>query len=242
MRITERLKEKAQDINAHSPIVISFLGDSVTQGCFELYPTGEKTFQTEFRPDEAFSNKLKKLIESVLPNVAINMINAGLSGDKSFGGAERVQRDVISHNPDLCIVCYGLNDVNRGLEQLDVYENALDSIFKQLNEANIEVIFMTPNMMSTYVVEEESNPHLRNVLKEVTKKQVEGVMDTYMEKALEVCAKNNISVCDCYKKWKQLNSIGVDTTRLLANRVNHPAEKMHWLFAASLFEMIMDLK
>ena len=242
MRITEKLKAKAQDINANAPIVISFLGDSVTQGCFELYPTGEKTFQTEFRPEEAFSNKLKKLIESVLPNVAINMINAGLSGDKSFGGAERVQRDIISHNPDLCVVCYGLNDVNRGLEQLDVYENALDSIFKQLIEANIEVIFMTPNMMSTYVVEEESNPHLRNVLKEVTKKQVEGVMDAYMEKALEVCAKNNITVCDCYKKWKQLNSIGVDTTRLLANRVNHPAEKMHWLFAASLFEMIMDLK
>lgn len=34
---------------------------------------------------------------------------------------------------------------------------------------------------------------------------------------------------------------GADVTRLLANRVNHPTENMHWLFAASLFEMIMGV-
>ena len=61
-----------------------------------------------------------------------------------------------------------------------------------------------------------------------------------MEKAMEVCRNNDVPVCDCYRKWKKLKENGVDITRLLSNRVNHPTEAMHWMFAASLFEMIMD--
>ena len=42
------------------PIVIGFLGDSVTQGCFELYKTGETDFDTEFRSYEAYHSKLTR--------------------------------------------------------------------------------------------------------------------------------------------------------------------------------------
>ena len=65
-------------------------------------------------------------------------------------------------------------------------------------------------------------------------------MDVYMEKAREVCARNEIPVCDCYAKWKQLEAWGADVTRLLANGINHPTENLHWLFAVSLLEMILE--
>ena len=45
----------------------------------------------------------------------------------------------------------------------------------------------------------------------------------------------------CYEKWKKINAMGADVTHLLANKVNHPNEKMHWIFAWSLFEMILGL-
>ena len=59
--------------------------------------------------------------------------------------------------------------------------------------------------------------------------------------AREVCARNQVPVCDCYAKWKKLEENGADVTRLLANRVNHPAENLHWLCAVSRFEMILGM-
>ena len=240
MKITDRIHEKLKN-KKQKPILISFLGDSVTQGCFELYPHSTDGFQTVFRPGEAYCQKLKRLIETVIPDVTINILNAGLSGDKSYDGADRLERDIIAYKPDLCVVCYGLNDLTRGSEHLECYASSLDSIFSRLDEAGIEVIFMTPNMISTYVSDEITIPRLRTVAEHVTERFSDGTYDLFMDKTREICEKNNVPICDCSKKWQQLYSMGADVTRLLANRINHPTEDMHWLFAASLFEMIMGM-
>lgn len=238
MRITERIRENAE--GKHRPITIGFLGDSVTQGCFELYRTGEKTYATEIRSYEAYHQKLKRLIEEVFPGVLVNTINAGISGDNAVGGENRLERDILSFSPDLVVVCYGLNDVVKGAEGLNEYGEALEQIFQKLKESKTEIIFMTPNMIGERAVAEEKDPLLYSVLEETSLLQRNGTMDSYMEKAKEVCKKNNVTVCDCYQKWKKLKENGADITRLLANRINHPSEKMHWLFAVSLFEMIME--
>ena len=41
---------------------------------------------------------------------------------------------------------------------------------------------------------------------------------------------------DSYHKWKNMAKNGVDTTRLLANRINHPNYAMHDFFAYWLVE------
>lgn len=239
MRIAERIKENISRPGQCRPVTIGFLGDSVTQGCFELYSTGEDSLETEFRSFQAYHSKLKRMLEEVFPSVPVNIINGGVSGDNAPGGRRRLQRDILSFQPDLVVVCFGLNDVCRGMEGISDYVEALEGIFQELQAAGAEVIFMTPNMMGTRAVAEEKDPFIHSVLENITKLQVEGIMDAYMEKALEVCAANQVPVCDCYRKWKKLEESGADVTRLLANRVNHPQEKMHWLFAASLFEMML---
>lgn len=239
MRITERIRENAREVGQHRPVTIGFLGDSVTQGCFELYSTGETSFETEFRSYEGYHAKLKRMLEEVFPQVPISIINGGISGDNAPNGRKRLHRDIISYQPDLAVVCFGLNDAGRGPEGIEDYAQALDGIFKELKEAGIEAIFMTPNMMGTRAVAEVKDPFLYSVLEGMTKLQRDGVMDAYMDKAREVCARNQVPVCDCYRKWKSLEKNGADITRLLANRVNHPLESMHWLFAFSLFEMIV---
>ncbi len=241
MRITERITENTQNFGQRRPVVIGFLGDSVTQGCFELYRKDENTLETEFRSYEAYHSKLKRMLEEVFPSVPINIINAGISGDSARGGRKRLSRDVLPFQPDLVVVCFGLNDVTLGMEGLSLYAEALEGIFRELRTAEIETIFMTPNMIGTRVVAEETDPFIRSTLENVTRFQIDGIMDAYMEKAKEVCAENQVPVCDCYTKWKKLMENGADVTRLLANRVNHPTENMHWLFAASLFEMILGL-
>ena len=39
---------------------------------------------------------------------------------------------------------------------------------------------------------------------------------------------------------KKLEQNGVDTTILLANRINHPTREMNWLFAVSLLETMFE--
>lgn len=242
MKFAEKIRERVTNPGGCRPLTIGFLGDSVTQGCFELYKTGKASFETEFRSFEAYHGKLKRILEELFPSVPVNIINAGVSGGDAVGGKNRLERDMISFHPDLVVVCFGLNDVNRGLEGLPRYREALGGIFQELKDAGTETIFLTPNTIGTRLCAEISDPFLRTVIGEMTKAQTEGNMDLYMAAAREICAEKEIPVCDCYAKWKKLEETGADTTRLLANRINHPQEKMHWLFAVSLAEMILDFR
>ncbi|MBQ3489007.1 MAG: hypothetical protein IJA86_00265 [Clostridia bacterium] len=64
-------------------------------------------------------------------------------------------------------------------------------------------------------------------------------MDRYISEAARLASEMGVTVCDCYSKWKELTKTQ-DTTKLLANRINHPNAEMHRLFADSLYEVIMN--
>ena len=48
MKIKEKLAAKAKDNWNAAPVTIAFLGDSVTQGCFECYTTDGGGIDTVF--------------------------------------------------------------------------------------------------------------------------------------------------------------------------------------------------
>ena len=79
------------------------------------------------------------------------MINASIGGTSASQSVARLDSQVLKHEPDLIIVCFGLNDVNG---TLDAYLGALSEIFRRSRESGAEVIFMTPNMLNTYVAED----------------------------------------------------------------------------------------
>ena len=51
----------------------------------------------------------------------------------------------------------------------------------------------------------------------------------------------NVKVCDCYSIWKEISKTQ-DVNMLLANRINHPCEDMHELFAQMLFDTLFEEK
>lgn len=241
MKIIQKMAAKTNDHMHHEGVTIAFLGDSVTQGCFEIYKKENNEVETVFDKRYSYEMYVFETLNTLFPVATVNIINAGISGDNAQNGRKRLSRDILPFQPDLVVVCFGLNDVTRGMEGLPLYAEALDGILKDLSDAGIETIFMTPNMIGTRVVAEEKDPVIHVALENIVRFQTDGTMDAYMAKAREVCAENHVPVCDCYAKWKKLMQNGADVTRLLANRVNHPTENMHWLFAASLFEMIMGV-
>ena len=239
-KIRDLLKAKAKDNWGQGPLTFAFLGDSVTQTCFELYKKSDGSIDAYYDAEAAYHHYLKRMLALLYPSVPVNILNAGIGGDNAPHGLERLERDVIVHHPDLAVVCYGLNDSWGGLDGLSTYGDALGKIFDRLQEAGIETLFMTPNMMCTEISCHLKDETILEMAKGASELQKSGVMDQYMETARKVCAEHGVPVCDCYAQWKTMHEAGVDTTELLANQLNHPTREMNWLFAVSLLHSIFN--
>jgi len=224
MKITEKLKEDRAGFVENGAINIVIFGDSVSYGAFA---NGETDYEA------AYWTRLRNKIYNIRYDIPINLINSSIGGETAASSVHRMDKQVFNHNPDLLIVSFGLNDVNEPLEK---YLNALTKIFERANEEKIDTIFLTPNMLNTYVAKDTAEIHLDYAAK-TAEMQNNGKMDKYMTAACELAKSMNITVCDCYSKWKELNKTQ-DITMLLANRINHPKKEMHELFAQSLFEIL----
>lgn len=240
MNIMRLITEKANDRSGKKIPTIAFLGDSVTQGCFEIFTKNDGNIETVFDKSSAYHNYLAEILNELVPEAPVNIVNAGISGDRAPLGYERLQRDVLAFNPDLTVVCYGLNDNSWGLENINLYTDALDNIFKELKDCGSEVIFMTPNMQNTEVSPHLGNESFKNLAQCTAEREKAGVLKEYIEAGKAVAAKHNVKVCDVYSKWQKMASLGVNTTELLANKINHPTRKMNWLFAFSLLETMLE--
>ena len=237
MKITEKLK--ATTIDRHKAgVTIAFLGDSVTQGCFELYLENGQV-QTVFEQRSAYCQRVFDILATLYPRVPVHVINAGRSGDRASKGVNRLERDVLRHNPDLVVVCYGLNDCRRDEGSVQTYENALREIFTDVQAAGCELIFMTPNMMNTTVSPHVTDPTFVAVANDTMGRQNDGIFDAHLDAARALCAEMDVPVCDCYKIWQSMFQSGVNVTELLANKINHPIREMHHLFAYELVKTML---
>ena len=151
MNIIKLIAEKAKNRQGVKIPTIAFLGDSVTQGCFELYKKNDSALEAFYDKNSSYHNYIAKIFTVLFPEAPINIINAGIGGDSAPEGLRRLERDVLAFNPDLTVVCFGLNDCGKGLDGLQTYADSLRQIFTKLKEADSEVIFMTPNMMNTKI-------------------------------------------------------------------------------------------
>ena len=231
MRIIEKMAAKSKNNYNCEGVTIAFLGDSVTQGCFEIYKKENNAIETVFDKRASYEMGVFDILCTIFPSVTVNIINAGISGDTAAHGLSRMERDVLRHRPDLCVVCYGLNDCALDEGSVVRYTDSLRMIFERVRESGSEVIFMTPNMMNTRVCPSLADPDFIAIAQQTAKKQNEGFFDAHIDAARVLCEEMQVNVCDCYALWKRLSECGVDTTALLANRINHPTREMNKMFA-----------
>ena len=224
MKIREKLFLTQEELAIYGSINIVIFGDSVSQGCL----------RNHIDYDSVYWNRLRKKLNAIRDFVPVNMICSAISGITATESVPRLEKQVLNHDPDAVIVCFGLNDVNGPLEN---YLDSLRIIFARCAESGAEVIFMTPNTMNTYVAEDTPKKYWDYAHKSA-EMQNNGKMDHYIAEAIKLANEMGITVCDCYAKWKELAKTQ-DTTMLLANRINHPIEEMHALFAESLYEILI---
>ena len=103
---------------------IALLGDSLMAG---------------YGLDEEFhlSTVLEKsLIEK---GFDVNVINASVSGDTTYGGLNRLNWLLERNNLDIVILCLGANDMLRGINPVIIRQN-LNKILEILQQKNIKVV------------------------------------------------------------------------------------------------------
>jgi acyl-CoA thioesterase-1 len=123
---------------ADRPLKIVVLGDSLSAGLG--LPAGD-----------AFPAKLGQAVKA--KGLAVEFINAGVSGDTASGGRDRVDWSV-PEGTDAVILELGANDALRGVDP-PLTRAALEAILRHLEARHIPVLFCgmqaPPNMGAAYV-------------------------------------------------------------------------------------------
>src|SRR5258708_15976643 len=106
------LPHAAQRLNAGQPLTIVALGSSSTEGVGATSP--------EF----SYPSRLAAVLQARFPEVAIRVVNRGVSGELSPQMVARIERDVLPEHPDLVIWQLGTNSVLRDIDPAAEVEGA----------------------------------------------------------------------------------------------------------------------
>jgi acyl-CoA thioesterase-1 len=135
---TGAVQGAANDAAADRPVTIVALGDSLTAGL-------------GLPASAAFPAKLQAVLKA--RGHAVEIVNAGVSGDTATGGLSRLDWSV-PEGTDAVILELGANDMLRGLDS-DITRRALDETVRRLTERRIPVLLAgmraIPNLGIDYV-------------------------------------------------------------------------------------------
>jgi lysophospholipase L1-like esterase len=93
----------------------------------------------------------REAIEKARPNSGIKVIGAGIGGHKVPDLEARLDKDVLSHKPNVVVIYIGINDVwhsknGRGTP-VEKYDAGLRSLIKRCTDAGARVILSTPSVI-----------------------------------------------------------------------------------------------
>ncbi len=200
------LAKVRKKLETGAPAKVVCFGDSVT-GLY--YHTGGR---------RTYTDMLGIALKQIYPKAEVEMINAGISGHTTENALARIDKDVLSHKPDLVTVMFGLNDMVK--VPIGKYEANLRSIAGQIRAAGAGVVFSTPNAVTTT----ENRP-------------VEKLVQ-YCEVVRRVAAEKNIPLSDSFSEFEKMRKVDPEAWRLTMSDEIHPNMGGHKEIAVQLAETI----
>lgn len=182
-------------------INIVFHGHSVPSGYF-------KTPQVNTL--SAYPQLFLKKLKSIYPYTVVNVIVTAIGGENSVKGAERFERDVLVHNPNVILIDYALNDRRAGLEE--AYK-AWTQMIQQAKEKGIKVILLTPSPDQSVKYDSPENE-----------------LKIHTDQIIRLAKENHVALVDSYKAFEFLYSDKEQLAKYMSQG-NHPNELGHELIA-----------
>lgn len=198
---------------------IIFFGDSITEA--GVKPGGYITM-------------LKEMIKPVASTESMELIGAGIGGNKVYDLYLRMDQDVLAARPDVVVIYVGVNDVwhkqsfGTGTDP-DKFERFYLAIIKKLKDQNIKPVLCTPAVIGERT--DFSN-------------ELDGDLNKYSNIIRKLAADQKIPLVDLRKSFLDYNlknnTGNLESGILTTDRV-HLNEKGNRLVAEKMLEVIKDL-
>ncbi len=200
------LKKTLSKLKSGEPLKIVVYGDSISTGC---------EASTE---SLRFPNRYAAYLSSRFPKAKIALENGATGGDTSEQGVSRLEEKVLSRNPDLVLLGFGMNDHNvppSGVKIPKFQENLAVMVKSIMERTGAEVI-----ILSAF----PPNPDW---------KFGSHRMGDYAEATKQTAHELNCAYADVYDTWTKVLK-RKDLPSLLGNNINHPNDFGHWLYLQAL--------
>lgn len=188
------------------PVTVVCLGDSIT-GVY--YHTGGR---------RAYPEMLEIALKKIYPQAHVTVRNAGISGDTTRGALARLDRDVITHKPNLVTVMFGMNDLVR--IPLDDFKKNLREIITRCRGAGAEVLLCTQDS----VIETKARPSEK--------------LAEFTQAIREVGRDEGAPVADCHAEYEAVRARDAFAWSLLHSDEIHPNMDGHKVFASTIARSI----
>jgi len=228
-RFFDRINEKALDPR-QAPVLMIALGDSLSQGVME---------HRVLDSSAVFHRHVQTMLEDFYPCTTFSTINAGVSGDNVRGGGERLERDVLCHQPDLVVIGYGSNDSLKGCEGIPEFDSGLREIIRRIRErTKADLLLLTPPLMAT-TTSARIHPEHQICVEEIIGAQTNGSLSVFAERIREISRDEKVPLADVNREWIRLREAGFDTDVWMVNGLNHPNPTGHRLAALTIFHTLL---
>ena len=185
------------------PVVAVALGDSLTYG---------------WMVDKGYLDFLGEMIGEEFPDARFSLINCGMPAGTASSGLNRLQRDVLSRNPDCVFVQFGLNDAFSGYTPEEFRDN-IEKIIREIKEnTDSDIVLVT----SVCLENRKDNTHVKKYYD-----QLEELADLY-----------KLSLVKVHLYWENRISEGIRFSDLVqADRV-HPVSHGYRFMAEAVMELL----
>jgi len=191
---------------------VVFLGDSITQA--GAGPGGYVTL-------------VREALDKDHKDLGIEVIGAGISGNKVPDLEKRLERDVLAKKPTLVVIYIGINDVwhsqfGKGTPK-DAYEQGLSNLIGNIQKAGARVILCTATVIGEKT--DGSNP-------------LDKMLDEYCDISRSVAAKEKVQLLDLRKAFldylRKYNKGNMEQGVLTGDKVHLNAEGNKFVAAQML--------
>ena len=190
------------DIESGADATIVCFGDSITAG---------------YAVRRGFPSFLLESLRQRFPDSKIEMINSGISGDTSQDGLSRLDWAVLSYEPDLVTINFGINDCVLGLSREEFEMNLVEMVRRIRAGPDSEILLLSSQPL-------ESPPYDQRVL-------------DYYQTVERVAKEMNVGFVDVYGAWMKRVRVGMPLDSLILPGLDHPNEAGYRIIAEELMSL-----
>jgi acyl-CoA thioesterase-1 len=187
------------DLKNGCDVVIVAFGDSITAG---------------YAVRRGFPFFWKSMLQKKYPEAFIELINSGISGDTTLDGLARLDWGVLSYEPDLVTINFGINDCVLGLGLQEFKSNLSQMVRRIRSGPGSEILLLSSQPLETPPYDEL-------------------VLD-YYQAIEEVAREMETGFVDVYGAWMRRIDQGISLSSLILSGLDHPNEEGYKIIAEEI--------